>query len=433
MTQTEGRHGIFYGWWIVAALAIIAGLGFLVQYLGSIFAIFIVADFKWTRTIFGNLVSAATFLGLVWGILSGFLTDRLGPKRVMLMGAVVTTIGTALFTTNHSTALAFFYLPVVIALGVALQIGVPVQTLARRWFMRRAGLALGIIFAAGSLAAAISIQPATKFAMQYGWRPTVLVTAIVFEIIMFLLTVFVIKDTPESVKLHIDGMSDDQVKVFMGIVGQTLASEPHLTRGQALRTSQFWIFSIGVAAVSVAFTGYFTHAALIGASVGMPAKSAALQTVAVWAIATIPGYLGGGFIRDKLGNRRTLIIFAVLSTLAYLYAWLFVKTPMTLLIFMALAGLLNSPVVITIPAFLGDLFGRLHLGSIMAICLTTMGIGDALGPMVAGVIADKTGSYTLLYLLGFLSNFIFIPLIFFSSDAPRLRNILWHRERPPTK
>jgi MFS family permease len=411
-TQVQAKRGIFYGWWIVAAGAVIFGLGFLIQYFGTIFSILLVADFKWTKVIFGNLISVTTFLALAWGLLAGFLTDRLGPKRVMMIGAALVIIGVALFTTNHSTALAFIYLPVIISMGAAFQIGVPVQTLARRWFMRRAGLALGIIFATFGLAAAISIAPATQLAIQYGWRPTVLVMTIIFEIIMFLLTVFVVKDTPESMKLHIDGLSDEQAKAFMGVVGQTLATEPHLTRGQALRTSQFWIFAIAVAFVSVAYMGYFSHAALIGASVGMPAASAAAQTIGVWAVATIPGYLGGGFVRDKLGNRRTLVLFAILSTLAYLYAWLFVKTPTTLLIFMALAGLLNSPVVVTIPAFLGDLFGRLHLGSIMGICVTVMGVGSALGPTVAGVIADKTGSYTLLYLLGFLANFVFIPLIF---------------------
>jgi MFS family permease len=354
------------------------------------------------------------YSALAWGLLAGFLVDRLGPKRVMMIGAAITVIGVVLFTmTAHTYLQALIYLPILIALGGALQIGVPIQTLARRWFMRRAGLALGIIFSLFGLLAVLLFPLFGKFALQYGWRPTALWIGICFEIIMFLLTIFVIKDTPESMKLHIDGLSDEQAKAFMGVVGQTLATEPHMTRGQALRTSQFWLFSVAVAFVSVAFTGYFSHAPLIGASVGMPAASAAMQTIGVWAVATIPGYLGGGWVIDKIGKRRTLFLFGILSMLAYGYAWLFAKTPTTLLIFMALGGLLNSPVVIAIPAFLGDLFGRLHLGSIMGICAIVMGIGTGLGPVVAGVIADKTGSYNGLYLFGLLANFVYLPIIYF--------------------
>jgi cyanate permease len=72
-----------------------------------------------------------------------------------------------------------------------------------------------------------------------------------------------------------------------------------------------------------------------------------------------------------------------------------------------------SPILVIVPPFFGDLFGRLHLASILGLYGLVIGLVGALGPSVAGRIAEAMNSYQRLYLLGVVANILFVILILF--------------------
>jgi MFS family permease len=74
-------------------------------------------------------------------------------------------------------------------------------------------------------------------------------------------------------------------------------------------------------------------------------------------------------------------------------------------------GLASSPVIVTIPPFLGDLYGRFHLASILGLFGIIQGGIAAIGPIVAGRMAEALGSYNLYYLLGALANAFFAAMV----------------------
>ncbi|MBN1615022.1 MAG: MFS transporter [Deltaproteobacteria bacterium] len=230
--------------------------------------------------------------------------------------------------------------------------------------------------------------------------------------IVFLLALFLIKDTPESVGLQMDGMSYEEAKAVLGAVGKMLADEPHMTRGEALKSAQFWIIAISLALATLVFTGFLFNATMIGLSVGMTAAQAAL-VMSAWALPSVIGRFGGGWVADKLGKRKAFLFFGFLIAIGYTYAWLFALSPTPLYIFAIWSGIVMSPILVIVPPFFGDLFGRLHLASILGLFGLVVGAIGGLGPLVAGRIAEATNSYQLLYLLGAVANVLFVIMILF--------------------
>jgi len=414
--ETKEKGGMFYGWWIVVACFFTYGLGTILAYGFTIYAPFILPQLGWTRADFGTIASVNTWCALALGVLAGWFIDRYGPKLSMIIGALIGIVGVYLFTTMTTKWEAYLYLAGIMGLSIMLQGVLPAQTLARRWFLKHASLATGIIMASFGLIAAIFFPVLMRLANQYDWRTVALYSGISIEIIVILLALTAVRDSPEKMGLHMDGMTDEQDKAVLGFIGKTLADEPHMTRTEALKTPQFWLICFGIGLIGAVFAGFMSHITMIGLSVGMKPAQAGL-VMSAFALTSVLGRFGGGWLADKVGKRRSFIIFGTLSGLAYFYAWLFASSPTPLFIFAACAGLFMSPVLVVIAPFMGDMFGRLHLASILGLMGMVQGAIAGIGPFIAGKIAHTTNSYQFLYLLGALVNIFFIIAVLMTKTT----------------
>ena len=383
---------------------IIYGFSALTNYTYTIYAPFILKEMGWTASDFGGVYSTFLLVMLIGGLLAGWLTDRFGPRRVIMVGAGITAIGMVLFSTMKTISQAYIYYPGIIAVGLSLQFIIPTQTLARRWFFKRAAFATGLIMSVFGIIAAVFFPLLAKLASQFGWRNMILFSGIIIEVVVFLLAVLVVRDSPESMGLNMDGMSDEEARiVFSG----GMENEPHMTRGEALKTPQFWIMTMGIALIGMIFTGFMGHITMIGLSVGMTGAQAA-TVMSAYALPSIIGRFTGGWFADKLGKRKVFIIFTIISGLIYVYAWQMARSAGHLYAFAALFGIFSSPILVTVPPFFGDLFGRIHLASILGLQGIIQGGITAMGPVLAGKMAEATGGYNTYYLLGAIASLIFV-------------------------
>lgn len=409
-TAEKSAGGLFYGWWVVSGCFFIYGFGAVINYSFTIYAPSILEEMHWTRSQFGSIYSAYLYVMLMLGVVAGWFVDRFGPRLSILIGSAVGAAGMVLFSTTQSMVEGYIYYAGIIGVAVVMQMALPTQTLARRWFLRRASLATGALMSSFGLLGAILFPLLAKMAMDYGWRPVMMWSGIAIETFVFIVALVVIKDSPESMGLHMDGMSDEEAKPLQGIVGAMPADEPHMTRGEALKTSQFWITVLSLALSSLVFMGFMGHITMIGLSVGMTAAQAAL-VMSAWALPSVVGRLGGGWVADRLGKRKAFMAFGFLIAVGYFYAWLFATSPTPLYIFAIWSGLVMSPILVILPPFFGDLFGRRHLASILGLSGLFTGAIAGIGPLVAGRIAEATNSYQLLYLCGALANILFVATI----------------------
>ncbi len=96
-SEATGRRGIFYGWWLV----LLAGLvvtAVSVPYFHSlaIWAIALEGQFMWSRAHLGAPLTISRAFTLLAPV-TGYLTDRFGPRRLVLAGLCMAAAGFGIF------------------------------------------------------------------------------------------------------------------------------------------------------------------------------------------------------------------------------------------------------------------------------------------------------------------------------------------------
>src|SRR3990172_7234507 len=138
------RPRIFYGWYIVAACATIhfyVGAVFFAGF-GTLFSSF-AKEFGWSRAVISGAFSLQRLEGGFAAPIVGFLLDRFGPRRMMVIG--MTVIGAGFLLLSQSNALWNFYLAFfTIATGISLGFGNAFSVAVVNWFVKKRSRALGL-------------------------------------------------------------------------------------------------------------------------------------------------------------------------------------------------------------------------------------------------------------------------------------------------
>ena len=135
---------IFYGWWI----AILSGFVMVIAtvplfHAMSVWAVAIEAHFGWTRLQIGAALAFTRIEGGIMGPVEGYLTDKYGTRRVVLIGLLICGVGWLLFSRMDN--LYMFYIAyLVMALGQGLGSWLPTMTVINHWFIKNRAMAMGV-------------------------------------------------------------------------------------------------------------------------------------------------------------------------------------------------------------------------------------------------------------------------------------------------
>ena len=381
---------MFYGWWVAIACSVIYGLSGIGHYAPGIFFPFISAEMGWTQAELGKAFSVYLWVFVCGGFLAGYLVDRIGGRKTFTIGAIISGTGLVLLSTIQSFSEVILYYSAIASLGISMQLVVPTQSVARKWFVKRSGLIAGIIAGAFGIISALLFPLLTRLGDAYGWRIILRQYAILFEVVVILLALFVVRDTPESMGLYPDGASNPGPAGPEG--AEESAEESYYTLVQAIKTSQLWLIAISIGFASMVIVTYIGHLQMWAVKVGAtPAAAGTFMTA--WAIPSIVARVVGGWLGDRLGKRPVLIGVFILLFGIMVYGWLGVHSPGSLYSFSVACGFtMIVPAVLAAP-FVGDLFGRKYLGTMGGFLGIIGGTLAGFGPWFWGWIATTTGSY----------------------------------------
>ena len=147
-------RGMFYGWKLVGIAILVTALSGGTIWSGvGVCVKALELQFGWSRTQLTGAFSLAHLEGSVMGPLMGYLVDRVGPKRMVLMGLAIIGLGFIVF--SLTTALVTFYVAyALITLGTSADVWLPLMAVINRWFNRKRGRAMAVAgegFAIGGL------------------------------------------------------------------------------------------------------------------------------------------------------------------------------------------------------------------------------------------------------------------------------------------
>jgi len=419
---------IFYGWWIAFSGALLHFFASGTSHYGfTVFFNPIRATFGWNAAVTSVAVSLR---GVETGGLDpvvGFLTDKVGPRKLMLFGWSIMGLGFLLMSRMNSLG-TFYATFILITTGISFGSSVVTHTTITHWFRRKRSRAMSIVFI-GTGAGGI-LAPLLAFLIShYGWRETLFTIGIASWIIGLPLSLL-FRRNPEQYGYLPDGEISTQRSNPIDVPpidtsanrlepGLDLASAGYTAR-EALRTRVFWLMAaafffqhISVAAVNLHIVPYLEN-------VKIPTTIAAASVTGL-TLCSLIGRIGFGFMGDFI-DKRYLIAIAVTFQTAGLFifslisldkAWLIIPF---LLIYSPGYG---GPIPLR-PVILADYFGRKSFGSVLGWLALTTTLGGVASPVIAGWILDTMGSYRLAWQLFTLTTIPAIPLILLAKP-PRAK------------
>ena len=384
---SNGEHKFFYGYIIVmlATIIMVASWGTF-----SSFGVFfkpVLLEFGWTRAITSGAYSLAFLLSGFFSIFVGRLSDRFGPRIVVLACGLLLCSGYLLMSQANSTWQLYLAYGIV---GVGLSGAyVPSISAVSRWFVKRRGLMTGIVMAGIGIGTMTMPPLANLLITSYGWRATYAIIGIAVLIAMTLVAQFIKRDPAQM------GLSP---------YGEGEVKQNNLNPGvekfsfrKAIGTRQFWgvcaMFTFSEFCVQTITVHIVPHAT----DMAISAASAAIILTIIGA-AGLTGRIMMGGAGDRAGHKLAATICFVILLVAIL--WLFSARELWMFyLFAAVFGFAYGGYQPAISLVVADLFGLRSLGVILGAVVFFITIGASFGPALAGKIFDITSSYQLAFVI----------------------------------
>jgi len=379
---------LFYGWYVALAcgVGLACGLATVLTYTFGIFVLPLQQSFGWTQTeIFTALflaVIAITFVAPVFGQ----LVDRLGARRVILVGLVLQATLIASFYYQSDNLLSFYARYIGLAtLGVGTT-HIAFTRIIAVWFDRRRGLALGITLAGVGIGGFVWPILSQWAIDSFGWRNAYLVIAAAVVTVGCSVMLLIVRESPQSMGLLPDGDAPDS------IAGRSKDTATGLTLKGALATRHFWIMLVVFLLIGLAVTSIQVHLVPLLVARGVSAMQAA-NALSILAIALIFGRVGAGWLMDRFFAPRVAIAFLLGPIVAI---FLLAAGASGILAFVAgiLTGLAAGAEVDVTAYLASRYFGLRYFSSIYAWYYSAYSLGAGLGPLLTANAVDRFGGYT---------------------------------------
>jgi len=370
---------IFYGWRMVGAACGIQFLlaAFLTQALGLYIAV-LSDEMGWSKTTLSGAAALQSVESAIIGPVLGWIMDRVGPQAMIRLGMVLFSAGLLLLSQVNAVA-TFYTSAILMAIGASLSGYFPLSVALVQWFEKFRARALSIMslgLAMGGL-----VVPLMAWSIQHwGWRYTAGGTGLVVLLFGLPLAGMILR-RPEDHGQHVDGIDPAAKAAEQGDSPADVQVEfnvhaiTHMKEGLG--------YSVATASWVILFMTF----------------------------AQLGGVLMGATLGDMFEKRKVAALCMLAHALGMLC--LTFANDMAMLIgfgiFHGVAWGLRGPFMQAIRA---DYFGRNAIGLIMGLSAAIISLGQIIGPMLAGVLADLTGNYqlgfSLLALLSALGSLCFM-------------------------
>jgi len=410
-------RGMFYGWKLAGLALLVIGLASGPVWGGvGLWVKALEMHFGWSRAQLTGAFSLAQLEGSILGPLLGYLIDRLGPRRMVFIGLVITGLGFVLFSRTNNL-LTFYVSYGLIMLGTAAGSWLPLMTVVNRWFIRKRGLAMAVA-AEGSPLGGLLLLPVLAWAVtpsHFGWSTTALWIGMVFLALAFPISRF-IRERPEGYGERADGDPSPNASMSQIEVVRTpprdigSRDQPDFTASQAIRTSAFWLITFGHAFSSMLFATLTVHLVPMLTDQGLSLQSSANVFSAMMGVAAV-FQLIGGYVGDRMETRVAIAVFGFIQAAGFTVAVFTESMPMAIL-FAVLFGAGfggRNPLTVAIRA---EYFGPNAFATITGISSAPMYLFMLAAPLFAAFIFDTQGSYMIAWLilggLGSMSGVLFL-------------------------
>jgi MFS family permease len=370
-----------FPWLIIGAGCVLAILTIGPRSALGLFQLPLISDRSWDRQTFGLAIALQN---LFWGLgqpFFGAIADKYGSWKVLLLSALFFAAGFVLMAAG-TTPLLLYVGGSLIGLGIgAGGFGILLSAFARHVTSEQRSFAFGLGTAAGSAGMFIFAPLSQEFITRFGWSQSLIILASMMVVIPFL-------------AIPLRGNSSS---------GKTSQAEIQQSIGQALReafghqsylllTAGFFVCGFQVAFITAHFPAYL-------GDIGIEAKYAAIS-LALIGFFNIFGSLGAGIVGQKFSKPYLLAYIYIGRSIAVTLFLLLPQTPLSVIIFASVMGILWLSTVPPTNALVAIMFGTRHLGLLGGLVFLSHQVGSFIGIWMGGYLYDHFGTYDPVWWIG---------------------------------
>lgn len=372
-----------------------------IMYSYGVFFKHLTADFGWSRAATSGVPSLFMLSNGGLAIYMGWLVDRAGPAKIMAFCGFIAGLGLVL--TSRISALWQLYLTYGLIVGVGLSGHYPTATATTaRWFIKRRGLALGIVTSGVGLGTLILVPVLERLITAYGWSTAYFILGIAAAVVTIPAALFLKRDPAEK---HLRPYGEDMVAAS-NIVDE-VKTGPSQETGMALKAAAahkplwmlfavYFLFNFCLQMVMVHLVNYATD-------MGIESLIAA-TFISVIGIGSFSGRLIMGSMSDRIGASNALLICCTI--LMTTMVWLIFSAELWMFYLFAIVfGFAYGGEVPQMPVLIGHYFGLRAVAALVGVVVFGATSGGAIGAWLGGEIFDVTDSYRVAFIIAAIAGF----------------------------
>jgi sugar phosphate permease len=396
---------VFYGWWMALAgtglSAYTDGVGF---WGFSNFFAAIVREFGWSQAVAAIGPSLQRLESGITAPITGFMVDRWGPRRVLLLGFTIAGFACILLS-QIQNLWQYFGAFIILAFGLSASSFFVTAAAINAWFRRYRGRANGIMLLGPGLSGLLAGLWAWLIP-EFGWRTVLFGAGVGFWVIGFPL-IMLIRDNPEKYGQEPDGGPAPERPASATGRQRPAMPEASYPLRTVLRSRGYWQYVVSMSLMGASWA-VVTFEALVlqgnGLSAWMIAFMFTWQTVS-----SIPARLVAGTLADYIDKRLVLAAATLMQAMAVVLFPLATTPAVALLAGFLLGSSIGSqsPVRLALQA---EYWGRAIFGRVSGIQQGLASLPAIAAPVFIGWMFETTNSYQLAFTVVAATLLLAIPL-----------------------
>jgi len=379
---------IHYGFVITGAIFCLLGLIYGIRMAYGVFFTPMSQDMGWSAAITSLAYSVSMLVEGATNILMGYVCDKYGPRRVVIISVIIICIGYCLVPLVTAAWHFILLFGLVVGFGMG-GLFVPLLSVLTRWFAKRTTLVLGIAMSGIGIGTLI-ISPLSNYMINtFEWKNTYFIMGITILIVGIGMSFFLKRD-PASMGLLPYGATENETKV-------PVKTSYGFSVKEAVKTPQLWITFFGFMCAGFVLLAVHVHIVPDMLHTGIDSATAA-TIFSIVGFSQILGRVGLAAFADKLGNKN-IIALCFIAYLIIVYWFTSLAAVWAFIILAVVFGTIHGGMTTSQSPIIAKLFGLKNHGMLFGICGFGFTIGAALGPFTSGLIFDNTGSYQTAFLV----------------------------------
>ncbi len=388
------KEKIFWGWYIVAGAFFVMAVNYGARYCFGVFVKPLSVEHGWSRSVISMAATINMIVYSIGAIFVGRMLDRIAPRWIMTIGAIVAAIGYILTGFANTPASLYLTYGLLVGLG-ATGMGVVVcSSSVGKWFIKKRGIAIGIATMGISLGTMTLTPMSGYIGKYYSWR----IGLVILGIITFIVGIAISQTLMRKIQPEAYGILPDGDKTPLPGQIQLVPTVTKVSTRAMFQDLRFWTIAISHGLIVMVIMSIFVHQVAYAVDNNIDSIAAATSL----AVVSVTGFLGQfffGWLSDRLRDPKYAYFLGILFLLFGVILLYNAQGVSSLYLFAIIYGFGYGCLAPILPILVADRFGRHFLGSIYGLLTFFIGIGGSIGPVLGGLIYDTFGSYDYLWII----------------------------------